>query len=114
MRGPPVIGMVLIAVKADYFRCTMAAQRGWNIKETVEKLLEVSAKSQERARLHDKGYARVTAENAAVAAETGQMRGSGLRPEASLTAPPLNCTVHITEMESLCLPPPQPRARMAP
>jgi hypothetical protein len=40
------------------FRCTMAAQRGWNIKETAEKLLEVSAKAQERARLHDKGCAR--------------------------------------------------------
>jgi hypothetical protein len=57
MRGSPVIGMVPIAVKADYFRCTMAAQGGWNIKETAEKLLEVSSKAQERARLHDKGCA---------------------------------------------------------
>jgi hypothetical protein len=63
--------------KADYFWCKMAAQRGWSIEETAEKLLEVSAKAQERARLHDKGYARVTAENAAVAAERGRKWGRG-------------------------------------
>lgn len=63
--------------KADYFWCKMAAQRGWSIEETAEKLLEVSPKAQERARLHDEGYARVTAENAAVAAVRGQQRGRG-------------------------------------
>jgi hypothetical protein len=63
--------------KADYFWCKMAAQRGWSIEETAEKLLEVSEKAQERARLHDEGYARVTAENASAAAERGRKRGRG-------------------------------------
>jgi hypothetical protein len=40
---------------ADFFWCMMAAQRGWSIEETAHKLLEVSAKAQERARLHDEG-----------------------------------------------------------
>jgi len=35
----------------------LAAQRGWRIEETPNKLMEVSAKAQERARLRDKGYA---------------------------------------------------------
>jgi hypothetical protein len=34
---------------ADFFWCMMAAQRGWSIEETASKLLEVSAKAQERA-----------------------------------------------------------------
>jgi len=50
----------------------MAAQRGHGSQD-IAKLLEVSAKAQERARLHEEGYARVTAQNAAAAAE----RGSG-------------------------------------
>jgi hypothetical protein len=29
----------------------MAAQRGWSIEETANKIMEVSAKAQERARL---------------------------------------------------------------
>lgn len=62
---------------ADFFWCMMAAQRGWSIEETASKLLEVSAKAQERARLHDEGYALVTAQNAAAAAERGRQRGRG-------------------------------------
>jgi len=62
---------------ADFFWCKLAAQRGWSIKDTASKLLEVSAKAQERARLHDEGYARVTAENAAAAAERGRQQGRG-------------------------------------
>jgi hypothetical protein len=31
---------------ADYFYCKMAAQRGWSVEETEQKLLEVSEKSQ--------------------------------------------------------------------
>ena len=50
---------------ADFFWCMMAAQRGWSIEETANKLLHVSAKAQERARLHDEGYAMITSQNAA-------------------------------------------------
>lgn len=49
---------------ADFFWCMLAAQRGWSIEETADKLLEVSAKAQERAHLHDEGYALITAQNA--------------------------------------------------
>ena len=31
----------------------MAAQRGWSVEETANKLLEVSTKAQERVRLRD-------------------------------------------------------------
>jgi hypothetical protein len=55
----------------------MAAQRGWSIEDTADKLLEVSSKAQERARLHDEGYALITAQNAAAAAERGRKRGGG-------------------------------------
>jgi hypothetical protein len=47
----------------------MAAQRGWSIEETANKLLEVSAKAQERVRLRDEGYALITGQNAAAAGE---------------------------------------------
>jgi hypothetical protein len=60
---------------ADFFWCMMAAQRGWSIEETAGKLLEVSAKAQERARLHGKGCALITAQNAAAAVERGKQRG---------------------------------------
>lgn len=59
---------------ADFFWCMMAAQRGWSIEETASELLKVSAKAQERARLHDEGYALITAQNAAAAAERGRQR----------------------------------------
>jgi hypothetical protein len=59
---------------ADFFWCMMAAQRGWSIEDTAAKLLEVSAGTQERARLGDEGYALITAQNAAAAAER---RGRG-------------------------------------
>jgi len=62
---------------ADFFWCVLAAQRGWSIEETASKLLEVSAKAQERERLHDEGYALITAQNAAAAAERGRQRGRG-------------------------------------
>jgi hypothetical protein len=62
---------------ADFFWCMMAAQRGWGIEETANKLMEVSAKAQERARLHDEGYALISAQNAAAAAERGKQRGRG-------------------------------------
>jgi hypothetical protein len=62
---------------AEFFWCRMAAQRGHGIEETANKLLKVSAKGQERARLHDEGYALITAQNAAAAAERGRKRGSG-------------------------------------
>jgi hypothetical protein len=55
----------------------MAAQRGWSIEETASKLLEVSGKVQERTRLRDEGYALITAQNAAAAAERGRQRDRG-------------------------------------
>jgi hypothetical protein len=60
---------------ADIFWCMMAAQRGWSIEETANKLMEVSAKPQERAGLHDEGYALITAQNAA--ATRSRQRGRG-------------------------------------
>jgi hypothetical protein len=62
---------------ADFFWCMMAAQRGWSIEETANKLLEVSARAQERMRLRDEGYALITAQNAAAAAARGQQKGRG-------------------------------------
>jgi hypothetical protein len=62
---------------ADFFWCMMAAQRGWSIEETASKLMEVSARAQERARLRDEGYALITAQNATAAAERGKQRGRG-------------------------------------
>jgi len=62
---------------ADFFWCLMASQRGHSIEDIADKLLEVSGKAQERARLHDEGYALITAQNAAAAAERGRTRGRG-------------------------------------
>lgn len=62
---------------ADFFWCMMASQRGWGIEETANKLVEVSSKAQERGRLGDEGYALITAQNAAAAAERGKQRGRG-------------------------------------
>jgi hypothetical protein len=62
---------------ADFFFCMMSAQRGHGIEETANKLLEVSVRAQQRARLHDEGYALVTAQNAAAAAERGRKQGRG-------------------------------------
>jgi hypothetical protein len=62
---------------ADFFWCMMAIQRGWSIEETANKLLEVSPKAQERARLRDEGYALITAQNAAAAATRGRQKGRG-------------------------------------
>ena len=62
---------------ADFFWCILAAQRGWSIEETASKLLEVSAKAQERIRLRDEAYAHITAQNAAAAAERGRQKGRG-------------------------------------
>jgi hypothetical protein len=67
----------LLVMAITFFWCMMAAQRGWSIEETASKLLEVSAKAQERARLRDEGYALTTAQNAASAAERGRQRGRG-------------------------------------
>jgi len=62
---------------ADFFWCMMAAQRGWSIEENANKLMEVSARAQERARLHDEGYALITAQNAAATAARGRQAGRG-------------------------------------
>ena len=62
---------------ADYVWCALAAQRGRSIKETADKLIELSARAKERARLRDEGYALVTAHNAARAAKHGRQTGRG-------------------------------------
>lgn len=62
---------------ADFLWCMMAAQRGCSIEETTNKLLEVSARAQERARLRDEGYALITAQNAAAAAMRGRQTVRG-------------------------------------
>jgi hypothetical protein len=62
---------------ADFTWCKFAAQRGWSIEETAQKLLEVSEKARERARCRDEGYALITAQNAAAAAARGKQRGRG-------------------------------------
>jgi len=62
---------------ADFFGRMLGAQRGWSIDETANKLTEVSAKGQECARLHDEGYALITAQNAA-AATRGRTDGQGI------------------------------------
>jgi len=62
---------------ADFFWSRLSAQRGWGIEETANKLLEVSPKAQERARLRDEGYAFITAQNAAAAATRGRQTGGG-------------------------------------
>jgi len=62
---------------ADFFFCKMAAQRGWSIDETEQKLLEVSEKARERARCGDEGYSHVTAVNAAADAERGRRQSRG-------------------------------------
>jgi hypothetical protein len=54
-----------------------AAQRGWSAEETADKLMEVSAKAQERARLRDEGYALATAQNAAAAARVDARQAEG-------------------------------------
>jgi hypothetical protein len=50
---------------------------GWSIEETANKLLEVSVSAWERARLHDDGYALITAQNAAAAATRDRQSGRG-------------------------------------
>ena len=51
---------------------------------------------------------------ARLAAAARQPAGMSSVPAPSLTALLGNCTVQVSEMESLCPPPLQPRARMAP
>ena len=63
---------------ADFFWCLQAAQRGGSIEETAYKLLEVSARAQECARLNDEGSSLITAQNAAAAVERNPLkRGRG-------------------------------------
>jgi hypothetical protein len=71
----PVSDCGLFRLRASVGRCLMAAQRGHSIEETADKLLEISPRAQERARLHDEGYGLITAQNAAAAAEQGRKRG---------------------------------------
>ena len=61
--------------RADYMFCKWAIERGWSIEETAEKLTEVSTKAQERIQVKDdRGYATLTARNAAAAIERERNR----------------------------------------
>jgi hypothetical protein len=64
---------------------THPLERTDSSEPTVDKLMEVSAKAQERARLHDEGYALITAQNAAAAAERGKQRAGGTYLEIPLS-----------------------------
>lgn len=50
---------------ADFWWCYFALREGFSREETEAKLLEVSKRAQERVRGGDRGYARVTVDNAA-------------------------------------------------
>jgi hypothetical protein len=69
----------------------MAAQRGWSIEETANKLLEVSARAQERARLRDEGYALITPENAVAADTRGWQKGRGSPRRFTLHSVAVGC-----------------------
>jgi hypothetical protein len=63
---------------ADYNWCMTAIDWGWSVEDTAAKLPEVSEKAAERVRLNDKGYPLVTAQNAASAVATNDLkRGRG-------------------------------------
>jgi len=59
---------------ADWTFCLFAARRGFTAHEIEAQLLQVSPRAQERARCHDEGYARITAQNAVGAVERERMR----------------------------------------
>ena len=56
----------------DYFFCKMAAQLGWGVDESEQKLREVSEKARECAGCGDEGNAHVNASTVAAAAEHGR------------------------------------------
>jgi hypothetical protein len=63
---------------ADYNWCMTAIDWGWSVEDTAAKLPEVSEKAAERVRLNDKGYPLVTAQNAASAVASNDLkRGRG-------------------------------------
>ena len=62
----------------------VSAERGWSAEEIATRLVEVSAKAQERIRLKDEGYALLTARNAVAAVA----REGGRRPGPKSTAHP--------------------------
>jgi hypothetical protein len=58
---------------ADFNWCLAAIDKaGRGVEETAAKLLTVSKRAQERARLGDKGYALITAQNAAALIDSGK------------------------------------------
>lgn len=65
----------------------MAAQRGWSIEGTEHKLMEVSAKTQERARLHDEGYALITCAQRRRSRRALQAEGQEIMDGRAATAP---------------------------
>ena len=94
-------------------------QRGWSVEEIAQKLLE-GGESRRSACSHGEGYALVTAQNGAPAAENDG-RGAGVigdnlnsRPVKEcltgdtwashnpLIEPPTDCAVQVSEMDSSC------------
>jgi hypothetical protein len=56
--------------RADFFFALLCAQRNFGIEEIAARLMELSSKAKENG----EQYARLTAENAAAAAERGRQR----------------------------------------
>jgi hypothetical protein len=66
---PNLQGTGLDRSMADFSWCMTAIDWGWSIEDTAAKLVEVSERARERARMKDEGYALITAQNAAAAVE---------------------------------------------
>jgi RepB DNA-primase from phage plasmid len=62
--------------RADFVFCMTAISWGWSVQDTADRLMEESAKAQENG----KGYADLTARNAALAVERRHLRPSGRSP----------------------------------
>jgi hypothetical protein len=67
---------------ADFMWSKWAVQRGWTVDETAAKLAEVSDKAREKGS-RDKGYALLTARNAAAALDRDRDRNPQVRPQPS-------------------------------
>jgi DNA invertase Pin-like site-specific DNA recombinase len=61
--------------KADYSWALIALTGGKNVEETIAKLAEVSPRAMERTQRGDRGYARITVENAAAAVARNFSKG---------------------------------------
>jgi hypothetical protein len=60
--------------RADWTFCLFSARRGFTAPEIEERILIESPKAQERQKMGDEGYARITAENAVAAVKRERQR----------------------------------------